>query len=406
MAVVQSLMVGFVLLCLWRSLRAVRMRRLVDDTPTSKVKGVFIGLVEVNGVVEVEAPLLSHLAEVECVHYRWSVQEKWERIVTRTSNDSQGRTHTTSTVESGWTTVEAGQANCPFILKDDSGSILIHPEGAELHETSVLSEECDSTAPLFFEKGPSALVANSKGIRRFEEHAILVGQPVYVLGRARERDDVVAPEIRKDELEKNFVISTSGEKGVSSALRFASWGWAFLGLGFSSVIVWVWGVNGEGSGSVSPSLYIFAWVLFGFVWFGLWTWMVFNSLTTLRRRVEQARSTVEVNLARRADLIPKLVEIVKASNEHEARVLEMLAKIRTDLEQKTSGKYDLSALVEAFPKISTVDSFVALQKEITDTEDRIALARAYHLEIASFLSARLQVYPDRIVSGWLPRLMD
>lgn len=113
-----------------------------------------------------------------------------------------------------------------------------------------------------------------------------------------------------------------------------------------------------------------------------------------------------MNLARRADLIPKLVEIVKASNEHEARVLEMLAKIRTDLEQKTSGKYDLSALVEAFPKISTVDSFVALQKEITDTEDRIALARAYHLEIASFLSARLQVYPDRIVSGWLPRLMD
>lgn len=75
-------------LCLWGSLRANRRRRLVDDLPTSKTTGVFIGLVELKGTAEVEQPLTSVLAAVPCVHYAWKAEEHWSRTVVESYTDS------------------------------------------------------------------------------------------------------------------------------------------------------------------------------------------------------------------------------------------------------------------------------------------------------------------------------
>ena len=80
------------LLCLGVALRANRRRRWIDDTPTSKTTGVFIGLVEVQGTAEAERPLISHLAEKPCVYCSWSVQKSWSRTVTETYTDSQSST--------------------------------------------------------------------------------------------------------------------------------------------------------------------------------------------------------------------------------------------------------------------------------------------------------------------------
>ena len=68
-------------LCLLGSLRANRRRRLVDDLPTSKTTGVFIGLVELKGTAETEQPLASFLAATDFVYFAWSVYEHWLRIV-------------------------------------------------------------------------------------------------------------------------------------------------------------------------------------------------------------------------------------------------------------------------------------------------------------------------------------
>ena len=77
------------ILCLWAALRANRRRRWVDDTPTSKTTGVFIGTVEIKGTAESEQPLVSHLAQQRCVLYSWSVQEHWSRTVTETYTDKE-----------------------------------------------------------------------------------------------------------------------------------------------------------------------------------------------------------------------------------------------------------------------------------------------------------------------------
>ena len=81
--------------------RAGRRRRLIDNLPTSKTSGVFIGLVELKGTAESAEPLISYLAGQACVHYAWTVQEHWSRIVVTTETDSKGNTHTVTRHESG-----------------------------------------------------------------------------------------------------------------------------------------------------------------------------------------------------------------------------------------------------------------------------------------------------------------
>src|SRR5471030_1734949 len=87
------------------SLRACRRKRLIDNLPTSKTHGVFIGLVEVKGTVQCEQPLVSYLAGTSCVYYSFDIQERWSRLVTETESDGKGGTRTVTRTESGWTTV-------------------------------------------------------------------------------------------------------------------------------------------------------------------------------------------------------------------------------------------------------------------------------------------------------------
>src|SRR3990170_2333738 len=107
--------------CLIVALSFLRRKRLLDDLPTSKTQGVFIGLVELKGTAESERPLTSYLAEVPCVQYAWRIEEHWSRTVTETYRDAKGRTQTRTRTESGWTQVAGGGESAPFYLRDDTG---------------------------------------------------------------------------------------------------------------------------------------------------------------------------------------------------------------------------------------------------------------------------------------------
>ncbi|WP_415910587.1 GIDE domain-containing protein [Oleiharenicola sp. Vm1] len=122
------------------SLHLRRRHRLVRDLPTSKVRGVFIGLVELKGTAEAETPLRSHLAGAACVHYHYTVEERWSRTVTETYTDSNGKPQTRTRQESGWTTVAAGGEMIPFYLQDDTGAVLIRPGGAKLEPAELFGK--------------------------------------------------------------------------------------------------------------------------------------------------------------------------------------------------------------------------------------------------------------------------
>ncbi|MFM9166841.1 MAG: hypothetical protein ACKOQ9_00740, partial [Verrucomicrobiota bacterium] len=110
----------FSLLCLWLAMRAGRRRRLLDDTPVSKALSVFIGEVELDGVCVLEKPLIAYVSERPCVAYRWSVAEHWSRMVTETYTDDKGRTRTRQVRRTGWDTVDEGEEESGFYLRDET----------------------------------------------------------------------------------------------------------------------------------------------------------------------------------------------------------------------------------------------------------------------------------------------
>ncbi len=173
---------GIGLVMLLFALGKGKRKRLVDDTPTCKTTGVFIGLVELKGTAEVEGALTSYLAEQACVHYQWSVEERWSRTVTETYTDSEGRTQTRTRHESGWATVASGGEMTPFYLQDDCGVVLVVPTGADIEPVTMFEETCTPLNGLYYSKGPAFPVPHSDFIRQFVERGIPLHQELYVMG--------------------------------------------------------------------------------------------------------------------------------------------------------------------------------------------------------------------------------
>ena len=393
-------------------LRAGKRRRLVDNLPTSKTTGVFIGLVELKGSAEVEQPLVSYLAGTRCVYYHWQVEESWSRTVTESYTDSQGKSQTRTRHESGWTTVASGGEEMAFYLQDDCGVIRIQPKGAKLEAQTVMSQTCGRGDPLYYGKGPATALANSDHRRRFSEQAIGLHAPLYVVGHARERDDAVAAEIAADKQVPLFLISTRSEQQVSRGFRLGFWLFGMLGL-----VLAIGGLVARDMAIDHPlaedvAMLIGTGVGFLLAWLLGWVWMVYNSLVELRQRVRQGWANVDVQLKRRHDLIPTLVTTLSGLRDYERTLQAELAALRTQMQATAPGKAGpdpaaclplVRAVAERYPELKASESFLNLQRQLADTEQRIALARAYFNDIATFYNTRLQVIPDRFV-GTLGRL--
>ena len=399
---------GLGILFIFLGLRANRKKRLLQNLPTSKTTGVFIGLVELKGSAETEFPFTSYLAERHCVHYRWSIEEKWSRTVTETYTDSNGKTRTRTRRESGWKTVDSGGETQPFYLQDDEGAVLVRPNGANIEPENIFSEYCGRSHPLYYGKGPSTSVMDSDHRRRFNEYAIPIHDRVFVVGKARERKDVVAPEIAADPTAPMFLISTKSEDEVTSGFALSAGLWTFFGL-VLSLGGTAFGLSQQRVDDDRMAIAITA-VAVGYliVWLLGWVWTVYNSLIDLRNRVRRAWSHVDVQLKRRHELIPNLVSIVNALKDHEMKVHTQMAEIRTQQQATAPGepgadlhglRPTLIALEEKYPELKTSESYLELNNQLSETENRIALARDYFNTIATHHNTRLEQVPDCYVAN-------
>jgi hypothetical protein len=398
--------VPLTLLFLWLTLRAGRRLRLLVDTPTSKAKGVFVGQIELAGRAVIEEPVRSYLAGCECVWFHFSVEEEWSRWETETYTDSKGRSQTRQVRKSGWTTVDEGGATPAFEVEDETGAVRVRPEGAEVEPDEVFARTAGRGDSLYYGKGPAGGISDSTGRRRFTETAIPLGRDVFVAGRAREREDVVAPEIAADPEENLFLISCRGEERVQRGYRRQFWGFG-VALLLPLPVAWLIQLSElpKGTGPLWPLAALAA--LPGLGWLFGWLWTTFNSLVHLRNRAAQAWSLVEVQLKRRADLIPPLVAVVGSLRDHERTVQAELAALRAQTLATPVGQAGpdfagtmaaLRIVGERYPELKSDAAFLGLQRELADTETRVALARDYHNTIVTHLNTRLEIVPDRWVA--------
>ncbi len=143
----------------------------------------------------------------------------------------------------------------------------------------------------------------------------------------------------------------------------------------------------------------------------LWFILTYNNFISLQNRVENSWSQIEVQLKRRADLIPNLIETVKGYMKHEKTVLTEITRARTELmKAKTiSQKADadnklastlktLFAVAENYPKLRANENFKMLQEELAGTENKIAYARQFYNDSVMILNTKIKQFPSNIIA--------
>ena len=140
--------------------------------------------------------------------------------------------------------------------------------------------------------------------------------------------------------------------------------------------------------------------------------MVYNGLIRSRNRVDEAWSDIEVQLKRRYDLIPNLVETVKGYAKQESSVLENVTKARNmamgagTMQEKLKDENMLSgalkslfAVAEAYPDLKSNTNFMQMQRDLTDTEDKIQAARRFYNGTVRDYNTQLQVFPTNLFAS-------
>lgn len=144
----------------------------------------------------------------------------------------------------------------------------------------------------------------------------------------------------------------------------------------------------------------------------LWLVGTYNSLVVSRNRVKEAWSDIDVQLKRRYDLIPNLVETVKGYAAHESQTLDAVIQARAkamgaqtvkeheQAENMLSGALkSLFALSEAYPQLRAVESFTKLQDELSDTENKIQAARRFYNSNVMTLNTKIESFPTNLIAN-------
>lgn len=144
----------------------------------------------------------------------------------------------------------------------------------------------------------------------------------------------------------------------------------------------------------------------------LWVAGAYNGLVRLRNQLENGWAQIDVQLKRRHDLIPNLVETVKGYAGHERATLENVIKAR-NMAISATGVADraqaenvltgtlksLFAVAEAYPNLKANENFRALQEELTSTENKIAFSRQFYNDSVMGFNTQIEVFPNNVIAG-------
>ena len=145
-------------------------------------------------------------------------------------------------------------------------------------------------------------------------------------------------------------------------------------------------------------------------------WIIgqYNGLVTLKQRVKNAWSQIDVQIQRRFDLIPNLVETVKGYTKHEEEVFTKVTELRTSWAKATTvgEKAELSnelsgalktimAVSENYPDLKASQNFAQMQEELQNTENKVAYSRQFYNDTVTKYNTKLQVFPTNLIAGML-----
>ena len=382
-----------------------RRRRVYADLGTTPAAAVYAGRNEVKGRAWHEHPLLTYLTHTPTVWWTYLLEEEREHTRTVSQTDSEGRTTTRTETYTEWHDIDSRADAHPSVqVVDDSGAVEVVLGPATLSPRTLVNE-------IFREGEKKGFLArlvsldNRTGRYRRTETAIAIGDDLYVVGEASFPGDATVPRIDHG---RPFIVSTRAEEshrrraGIAVPILFVA-----------GAALAVWGASGFDSSLALP-VTVAALVL---LLVSAITLIVFNQLQSFVQSAARAWSLIDVQLARRRDLIPSLESVAKAALAHEQTTHEAVAVVRSSvvgdvpdadtiaraesaIREQTDRINTLLAVIESHPELRADATSLRLQHELADTENRIAGARTFYNETVTLLRNKRGTFPGVLIARW------
>ena len=357
----------------WLGYRYVKVKRTIENVPTSKTGGVVYGLCEVQGTIELEEgtdALRGPLSERDCVYFHY-----WKKERVGSGKNAK------------WVTREELDRSHVFLCRDEEGVLPVNPMGAE-----IITHHKDQ---------------DRQGSWLYIEHRLEVGDPLYAIGHSgidpRTSDSL---QMRRGDDDIPLLVANDPEDKVMRGKAFA--GMLHLTLAFSVVLLAALILFG-GSGGFAATDYLASALAAPLLLLILMILIHYNDLAFLRRWVDRAWANIEVALKKRHDLIPRLETVAKAYLSHESGLQEKLAGLRgaysggvginpTMLAQLPNLAGAFQGLTEDYPDLKGDQQAARLMKGLTDVENEIALMREGYNSAVQVYNTRIHSFPDVLLA--------
>ena len=359
--------------------RSIKVKRMIENIPTTASAGVSVGLAEVKGKVRVkeEDSLKGPVSNLRCVWYRYLIEE-------RRGSGKNAR----------WVTISDKKAFERFYCEDKAGKLLIDP-----YDANIITRHKKT---------------KREGSMRYSEWLLKPNDTLYALGMARvdthEQDKLVLGTSKHDtENADLFILSNYSEKDLM--IRKAAISMLSLCLAFSSMFcaaIFMGGMNGQ----FSATDYLVSGLLAPLFLICFMLVLHYNDLVFLRHRAHRNWANIQVSLKKRADLLPGLQSIVAQYKAYESTLLTRITQQRKQLgasleSPDRAGDYlqaeqqllkGLKLAVEDYPELKANHLFLSLNTTLTQLEDEIALMRTGYNDAVMHYNTRIQSFPDVLLA--------
>lgn len=381
-----------------------RRRRTYTDLATTPAAALFAGRNELKGRAWVPEPLVSFRTKTQSVWWSYELEEERRHTRTVTTRDSNGNTSTRTETYYQFHTIDTKSDRVGSIdVVDSTGPARVHLPNAKIVPRRALRDEFKDDGRLGERGFLKKMFDNRTGKYRETEDVIAVGDVLFVTGEAVLDERRGVPELRAE------LVSTRSEESHTGNL-----GSAVLALVLLSFAALAWGL----ANLVSPTglTGLSAAVAFGVPTLLLLLALLgttYNRLKLMDESLDRAWSLIDVQLQRRHDLIPHLANVVRAHATHERELFETIAAgrlaagkhdadaLKTAAVNQTVALREIVARAEAQPGRTADESYLKLQRELADTETRIAGSRTFYNDTLTILRNQAGSFPQLLVARFL-----
>ncbi|MFM7253232.1 MAG: LemA family protein [Ilumatobacteraceae bacterium] len=375
---------GLALVLLVLAWWTARRRSRLVDVPRSRCAAMFVGFNQLEGTVKAVHETSSYFTGTPAAWWRATleVERRYQRIETTT--DAKGNTTSRVVTEDRFEIEDTWQSGTMIRVADETGDAAVDVEKAQVDvDADYRVVKGDMAGLLGAVLGSSSIgTGPASGVPtgriRETEWRLADGDRVLCVGHAQ-IDATGAGVVMSGGGDAEFLVTTKSKGRVADGRRAALWALVVLGVASAAAAAYLAGLPVGGVVAVVAGVMVVTTVA--------GTVMLYNRLLRVRGYQERAWSLIDVQLSRRAALVPQLVGAAVGYAEHERLTQSEIAAMRS------TDVAGVSALAERYPQLAADSVFAALFDELTDTETRIAAAREYFNDSVTVLRDRLHTFP-------------